>query len=122
MKIYCPECKALQKVVYFRRDDPVLSCGHTKERNAETDKIEDISRRALEEEAKLRGMTYEEIQDELIKEVLEFYQNTEPTTYCPICDEAVCYFLGKNNEHRCGGNMINNPGCGSLVKETIHQV
>jgi hypothetical protein len=31
---------------------------------------------------------------------------------CPICSKTVTVFIDKNGIRRCGGNLIDNPGCG----------
>ena len=38
------------------------------------------------------------------------------TTYCPICDMIVRTFKARDGSQRCGGNLIDNPGCGCSIE------
>lgn len=122
MDIYCRACKEHREIVKFDRDDPVLSCGHIKHRTRVDDKIHDVQRDIEEmfvEEARKSNLTPEEIRTECVQGLLEIFGETEqeaPTVdHCRTCGTVTV--IEKKGVRRCGGNMIDNPGCGMPIGE-----
>ena len=122
--IYCKVCQDHRKVDGFYRDDPVLSCGHIKYRSDEDDKIQEV-RHEIEEmfhkEADSRGISVEEIRAEFVQGLLDIFGSQEITStigHCKTCG-VVTVYIGADGTRCCGGNLIDNPGCGMLIEQSV---
>lgn len=101
---YCRKCKKIVEVLGFERDDPVLSCGHTKRREKESQKLDALRQNFVPSE-------------ELLFALLGAYLaiRKDQISYCPVCDDVVSV-IENNGTRFCGGNLIDNPGCGCTIK------
>lgn len=125
-KIYCRTCRTHREPVGFVRDDPVLSCGHTKHRTKSDDVIQK-TRQEVEAiftvEAAQRGISVEEVRAEYIRGLLDLFTTDEDAAttvgYCETCG-TVTIIEDKDGVGRCGGNLMDNPGCGMTIKPCHH--
>lgn len=127
MTRYCRTCRSIVRVVRWDRDNPVLSCGHVKHRSVLDDRLSECAidiRRAAENEAQVTGMSALDIQTLFLKAALAVQSrrfSTEAVTFCPICEQEVSIVETKDGEKICGGNYLNNPGCGCILNKSIEQ-
>lgn len=119
--IYCRECKRFRKILRYIKDDPILACGHVKCRSKVDDRIQkcadDIERFSVQ-----HGIEITQLCDRLLTELAKKRKESNLTDYCPICDMNVTVILGLDGKRYCGGNLVNNPGCGRLLSEAIAEV
>jgi hypothetical protein len=117
--IYCRSCKKFVTVVGFHRDDPKLSCGHVKQRTAADDEVMRCTidlEKILLEESKLRGIPVEQVKEDILNSLIngtEIPNNN--IAYCDICSTVVSVINDIHNVRRCGGNLVDNPGCGCII-------
>lgn len=118
--IYCRECKKFVTVVGYHRDDPKLSCGHVKQRTDDDDKVERCSidiEKSINEEAKLRGISPEQVREGILDSLINEPPNNADLSIgiCDICNTIVSVVEDVHGARRCGGNLVDNPGCGCLI-------
>jgi hypothetical protein len=107
--IYCPICQAPRRVIGFERDNPRLSCGHVKRPLS------------LAIERRIAGCAHaaQKIVDMSVSELHLFkLERDDKVGYCPICNMIISIVLDKRGHKRCGGNLMDNPGCGCLLSES----
>lgn len=112
-------------MVGYHRDDPELSCGHIKRRTDGDDKVEKCNidiERALAEEAKLRGVSVEQAKEDLLNSLINETIHHETIDFCDICGTAVTVIIDIHGVRRCGGNLVDNPGCGCLLMPIAKRV
>lgn len=125
-KIFCRECGGHYDVVGYERDDPILSCGHTKHRTDLDDGVQN-SRNEIEtmfrQEAEDQGRSVREIRREYIRGFLDLFgHNAGLSTvgHCETCG-VVTVIQDEEGVFRCGGNLHDNPGCGMPLETYQHQ-
>lgn len=87
-KVFCPCCKNDQAVVNWDRDDPVLECGHIKRVDRVEQSLKSIFRLCFDDQ----------------------------TAFCPDC-KAYVTVIHSRGKARCGGNLLDNPGCGRVLRQ-----
>ncbi len=118
--IYCRICRDHRKIDGFHRDDPILSCGHIKCRSSKDDKAQEVRYEIEEmfrEEADTRGVAVEEIRTEFVQGLLDIFGSQKIANTvgnCKTCG-TVTVNVGTDGTRRCGGNLIDNPGCGMPI-------
>jgi hypothetical protein len=108
-KVFCRECGAFKPLVWYQRDNPVLSCGHIKNRSIVDDRVS--SCRTLLE--KLLGPKDVGSLKLLLATSLRNY--SEFTDFCPVCQTVVCVIVDCDGIRRCHGNLLTRPGCYSSL-------
>lgn len=118
-EIYCQTCREKRGVVGFVRDDPQLSCGHVKQAKRDAlDETRATVEGIFEREANRRGIDKEQVRVEYVQNLLDLFsmEETESTVgNCEICG-TVTVIVGEDGIDRCGGNFLDNPGCGMPVE------
>jgi hypothetical protein len=115
-KIFCRECGTFRPVVGYQRDNPVLTCGHVKDRNIVDDRVNNC-RNLLE---KLLGPKDTGSLKHLLAASLRNY--SEFTDFCPVCGTVVCVIVDQEGVRRCHGNLLTRPGCFSSLGTVQHTV
>lgn len=127
-RLFCRECGDHREIVGYRRDDPILSCGHVKGRSSQDDVLystqQEISK-ILAEAADNRGMTVEEVRAEFTNGLLNLFtpmDETQTIGHCETCGKTTI-FVDRDGIKRCGGNLLDNPGCGMPIRvATAHNI
>ena len=76
-KIYCPECKHSKEIIGFKRDDPILECGHIK---LITNSIEGIFEEIFHFIMEKEDLTYEEVGELPYEEIARFLGHGQSMT------------------------------------------
>ena len=125
-RIYCRECKDHCEIISFHRDNPILSCGHVKHRTAQDD-IVLSTRREIElillEEATARGVAIEQVRAEFTNGLMDMFNSADEAQtigHCATCG-MITVFEDDRGVRRCGGNLVDNPGCGMPIRSTYHK-
>jgi hypothetical protein len=119
-RLFCRECGDHREIIEYTRDDPILSCGHIKQRVQQDDQVHAAQQeieRILIEDAKTRQMTVEQVRTEFTNSLLEIFTPTDKTPtigHCETCGKTTIY-IDKDGTKRCGGNLLDNPGCGMPI-------
>jgi hypothetical protein len=103
-KVFCRECKTFRPVIGYQRDNPILTCGHVKDRNIIDDRVS--SCRSLLD--KLLGEKDRSLKTLLVTSLRNY---SEFTDYCPVCQTVVCVIVDQEGVRRCHGNLLTRPGC-----------
>lgn len=107
---YCRVCKKLAEIVRWDKDDPVLSCGHVKRRSAADDRVAECAR-------DIQSTIPKGIRDDFLRVVVEEWvreQEEGRIAFCPICEQTVST-TERNGKQVCGGDLLQNPGCGCCL-------
>jgi len=111
--IYCLECGKTQGVKSVDKDGSfILECGHSA-----PDEVDTVSKRIedrLRSQAKGKGRSLKEQKKILISGLKKL-----KTAYCPICCKNVSTFRDSRGVLVCGGDMLNDPGCGCRIIDTV---
>jgi hypothetical protein len=113
--IYCERCKKLRRVTEFKKDNPILSCGHGKESKEST--IKDDIESFLIQEAIQNNKPLVSITKQYIKKILQIIEECDEKLTVGRCNTCgiVSVYYDENNVARCGGDMVKNPGCGMPI-------
>lgn len=79
MSVHCPTCQRRTEIVGFKRDDPLLACGHTKQRVTADDKRIEVSQAidaAIIRRAVATGQPVEKVRTDFINNFLVLLQKS----------------------------------------------
>ena len=110
---YCNECKCLQKVIDFHRDDPILACGHIKKPTKQRIyRLREYIDSRVKTIAPLLGIN----NNTLITNLINNLTSSDGMYYCHHCKRNVVHFIDDFGDVRCGGDLLIYAGCGKILE------